>query len=91
MTSHRGELLKADVSSVGPSSEHWGPVIDIHNSDFCILPWRLSLDVEGLFINIPLIEYIDLAVDYIIKGNPDIKLGRENLTKLFFFANAKMQ
>ena len=89
MTSHRGELLKADVSSVGPSSEHWGPVIDIHNSDFCILSWRLSLDVEGLFINIPLIEYIDL--DYIIKGNPDIKLGRENLTKLFFFATAKMQ
>ena len=35
------------------------------------------------------IESIDLAVDYIIKGNPDIKLGRENLTKLFFFATAQ--
>ena len=24
-----------------------------------------------------------------MKGNPDIKLGRENLTKLFFFATAQ--
>ena len=32
---------------------------------------------------------IDLAVDYIMKGNPDNKLGRGNLTKLFFFATAQ--
>ena len=49
----------------------------------------VSFDVESLFTNIPLIESIDLAVDYIMKGNPDIKLGRENLTKLFFFATAQ--
>ena len=24
-----------------------------------------------------------------MKGNPDIKIGRENLTKLFFFATAQ--
>ena len=49
----------------------------------------VSFDVESLFTNIPLIESINLAVDYIMKGNPDIKLGRENLTKLFFFAIAQ--
>ena len=43
----------------------------------------VSFDVESLFTNIPLIESINLAVDYIMQGNPDIKLGRENLTKLF--------
>ena len=49
----------------------------------------VSFDVESLFTNIPLIESIDLAVDYIMKGNPDIKLGRENVTKLFLFATAQ--
>ena len=49
----------------------------------------VSFDVESLFTNIPLIESINLAVDYIMKGNPDIKLGRENLAKLFFFATAQ--
>ena len=47
--------------------------------------FMVSFDVESLFTNIPLIE----SIDYIMKGNPDIKLGRENLTKLFFFATAQ--
>ena len=51
--------------------------------------FMVSFDVESLFTNITLIESINLAVDYIMKGNPDIKLGRENLTKLFFFAIAQ--
>ena len=54
----------------------------LHASD----KFMVSFDVESLFNNIPLIEYIDLAVDYIMKGNPVIKLGRDNLTKLFFFS-----
>ena len=45
--------------------------------------FMVSFDVESLFNNIPLIESIGLAVDYIMKGNPDITLGRKNLTKLF--------
>ena len=51
--------------------------------------FMVSSDVESLFTNIPLIESIDLAVDYIMKGNLDIKLGQENLTNLFFFATAQ--
>ena len=34
----------------------------------------VSFDVENLFTNIPLIESINLVVDYIMKGNPDIKV-----------------
>ena len=34
----------------------------------------VSFDVKSLFTNIPLIESTNLAVDYIMKGNPDIKL-----------------
>ena len=42
--------------------------------------FMVSFDVESLFTNSLLIESINLAVDNIMKGNPDIKLGRENLT-----------
>ena len=45
-----------------------------------------SFDVESLLTNIPLIESMNSAVDYIIKLNPDFKLERENLTKSIFFA-----
>ena len=51
--------------------------------------FMVSFDVKSLFTNIPLIESINLAVDYIMKGNPDMKLRRANLTKLFFFATAQ--
>ena len=36
----------------------------------------VSFDVESLFTNIPLKECIDLAVNYISEGNPDIKLKK---------------
>ena len=35
--------------------------------------FMVSFDVESLFNNIPLEECIDLAVNYISEGNPDIK------------------
>ena len=34
----------------------------------------VSFDVESLFNNIPLEECIDLAVNYVSEGNPEIKL-----------------
>ena len=34
----------------------------------------VAFDVESLFTNIPLEECIDLAVNYISEGNPDLKL-----------------
>ena len=49
----------------------------------------VSFDVESLFTTIPLIESFDLAIDYIMKGNPGVKLGREQLAKLFFFVIAQ--
>ena len=46
--------------------------------------WFLSISKKSFHQH----SRIDLAVSYIIKGKPDVKLGRENLKKLFFFAIA---
>ena len=35
----------------------------------------VSFDVKGLFTNMPVEECIDLAVKYIPKGNPNLKLS----------------
>ena len=51
--------------------------------------FMVSFDVESLFTNIPLRECIDLAVDYITKGNPGIKLSTSDLKRLFLFATAE--
>ena len=50
--------------------------------------FMVSFDVESLFTNIPLEECIDLAVNYISKGNPDIKLNKSELRSLFTTATA---
>ena len=37
--------------------------------------FMVSFVVESLFTNIPFEECIDIAVNYIFKGNPDLKLN----------------
>ena len=49
----------------------------------------VSFDVESLFTNIPLEECVNLAVDYISKGNPDLQLTKTELRNLFNFATAQ--
>ena len=49
----------------------------------------ISFDVESLFTNIPLEEYIDLAFKYISEKNPDLKLTPSDLKRLFTFATAE--
>jgi len=49
----------------------------------------VSFDVESLFTNIPLLESIELAVDYILSGNPNIKLSKDSLKELFLVATAQ--
>ena len=51
--------------------------------------FMVSFDVESLFANIPFSECIDLAVDFITKGNPGIKLSTFDLKRLFLFATAE--
>ena len=51
--------------------------------------FMVSFDVESLFINIPLGECIDLAVNYISEGNPDLKLSKSELRSLFTVATAQ--
>ena len=48
-----------------------------------------SFDVQSLFTNIPLLESIELAVDYILTGNPNIRLSKDNLKELFLIATAQ--
>ena len=51
--------------------------------------FMVSFDVESLFTNIPLLESIELAVDYILSGNPNIKLSKDSLKELFLVATAQ--
>jgi len=41
--------------------------------------FMVSFDVESLFTNIPLLEAIELAVDYILSGIPNTKLSKDSL------------
>ena len=43
----------------------------------------------SLFTNIPLNKSIDLAVSYIAEGNPNLKLSKNGLTKLFSIAKSQ--
>ena len=60
-------------------------ITNLHTSD----KFMVSFDVESLFTNIPLLESIELAVDYILTENPNIKLSKDNLKELFLIATAQ--
>lgn len=49
----------------------------------------VSFDVENIFANIPLVERIDLADNYINKGNPGFKHIASDLKRLFSCATTK--
>ena len=51
--------------------------------------FSVSFDVCSLFTNIPLNETLDLAVDLILKKEPQLKITREELRELFEFATSK--
>ena len=57
--------------------------VDISNK------FMVSFYVVSLFTNIPLKESIDLAVSYIAEGNPNFKLSKNDITKLFSFATSQ--
>lgn len=45
--------------------------------------YMVSFDVESLFTNIPLEKSIELAVNTILEGIPNIKLTHQEFKKLF--------
>ena len=52
--------------------------------------FMVSFDVESLYIlTYPVKECIDLVVNYISKGNPNIKLSKPDLRSLFTTATAQ--
>ena len=48
----------------------------------------ISYDVCSLFTSIPLKETIDIAVDLLFEHNPDFKITKTELKKLFDFATS---
>ena len=48
----------------------------------------VSFNVESLFTNLVPEECTDLAVNYIAEGNPDLKLGKPELSSLFTIATS---
>lgn len=51
--------------------------------------FMVSYDVESLFTNIPLKESIELAIQYILNGNPTLKLTQNELKELFVIATSE--
>ena len=51
--------------------------------------FSVSFDICSLFTNIPLNETLNLAVDLILKKNPNLKVTPEELRELFDFATSK--
>ena len=49
----------------------------------------VSFDVTSLFTNVPLQETINIAIDHIFEHQPDIKISRSDLNKLFLYATAQ--
>ena len=49
----------------------------------------VSYDVTSLFTNILLQEIIDIAINVIFNHNPNLKLARNQLKELFFFAKSQ--
>ena len=51
--------------------------------------FMVSFDVESLFTNIPPLESVELAVYYILSGNPNIKLSKNSLKELLLAVTAQ--
>ena len=49
----------------------------------------VSYDVTSLFTNIPLQETINIAINLIFNHNPNLKIIRKELKKLFLFATSQ--
>ena len=50
----------------------------------------LSYDVTSLFTNIPLQEFIDIAINLIFNHNPNLNITEKELKKLFLFATSQI-
>ena len=53
------------------------------------LKFMVSFDVTSLFTNVPLQETINIAIDHIFEYQPDNKISRSDLKKLFLYATAQ--
>ena len=49
----------------------------------------VSFDIKSLFTNVPVRETTEIALDLLFRNNPDIKMSRAQLQKLFLYATSK--
>ena len=54
-----------------------------------LFKFLVSYDVTSLFINIPLQETIEIAINLIFNHNPNLNITRKELKKLFLFATSQ--
>ena len=81
-------LLQPHLPSTYSISDTFSFVEELKTVNFSN-KFMVSFDVVSLFTNIPLKESIDLAVSYIAEGNPNLKLSKADLVKLFSFATSQ--
>ena len=80
------------LSSVAPDDYSWKDtfsfVFQIKNANVSG-KFLVSYDVTSLFTNIPLQETIDIAINLIFNPNPNLKITKKELKKLFLFATSQ--
>ena len=81
-------LLQPLLPNTYPISDTFSLVQELKTIDISN-KFMVSFDVVSLFTDIPFKESIDLAVAYIEEGNPNLKLLKGDLTKLFSFATSQ--
>ena len=82
------DLLSLHIPSEHCVTDTFSFVLDIRSLSM-FDKFMVSFDVKSLFTNIPQEEYIDLVVNYISEGNPDLKLTESELRSLFNVATAQ--
>ena len=88
LASFSGEMVKKVTPIEFSCSDTFCFLEDLHKHAIKD-KFTVSFDICSLFINIPLHETIDLAVDRIMKNDPSLKITRKELCELFEFATSK--
>ena len=70
------------------SKDTFSFLTDLHKSNLSG-KFFVSYDVSSLFTNIPLSETIELSVNLILDANPNLKINKKDLTKIFRFATSQ--
>ena len=88
LSKYLANILSPLIPSKHSSKDTFTFIKDLHGANLTN-KFFVSYDVTSLFTNIPLNETINHAVDLIFQANPNIKINKFNLTKLFKFCTSQ--